>query len=111
MQALGNSLPEALENMDNLHSRLAMSYKSLKAPSFWCTQKTDSSLVLYYFSKRQGLTSMVQGLVQGLAKRFELKARVSLLSTEESQALAEPGIPQTAYAFQVDYVPSLSQQR
>jgi hypothetical protein len=70
MAILGNDLVEALENIDNLHSRVAFAFPDLLPPSFWITDKEGHSLVLHYQSVRTGMAPMILGLVRGLARRY-----------------------------------------
>ena len=51
----GRSLPEFLQGLDAMHSRLALSYSKLQPPSFRVFDIGDTSLRLHYYSKRQGL--------------------------------------------------------
>ncbi len=70
MDMSGENLPEFLENLDNLHARVGVSFPQLKPPSFECTQMEEDSLSLHYRSTREGLDAMVIGLVKGLGTRF-----------------------------------------
>jgi Haem-NO-binding len=67
----GGTLPEFLQNLDQLHARVGLSFPELKPPSFQCSQETETSLRLCYYSSRTGLAPMVKGLVQGLSQRFQ----------------------------------------
>jgi hypothetical protein len=70
MEILGNDLFEALQNLDNLHTRVGFAFPDLSPPSFWATEIQGDSLVLHYQSARAGLAPMVIGLVRGLGRRF-----------------------------------------
>lgn len=73
----GDSFPEFLENLDDLHARVGVSFPQLQPPSFECQDQSDRSLTLYYESQRHGLAPMVIGLVRGLGERFETEVEVT----------------------------------
>ncbi len=66
----GDNLPTFLQNLDNLHTRVGLYFPQLRPPSFRCTDITEDSLRLHYYSTRPGFAPMVIGLVKGLGKRF-----------------------------------------
>lgn len=76
LTAAGKNLPEFLQNLDTLHTRVGVIMPNLQPPSFGCTEVSDHSLNLHYYSHRQGLASMVIGLVQGLGKMFGTETEV-----------------------------------
>ena len=80
----GDSLPELLDNLDDLHVHVANIMPHVQAPSFQCSEITENSLKLDYYSSRQGLTPMVLGLVRGIGERFHTPCSVSVLSSEET---------------------------
>ncbi|MFM2431501.1 MAG: hypothetical protein RLZZ511_2714, partial [Cyanobacteriota bacterium] len=71
MDMSGDNLPEFLQNLDNLHARVGVSFPQLKPPSFDCDEIDDQQLTLEYRSEREGLAPMVVGLVKGLGNRFD----------------------------------------
>lgn len=73
----GETLPEFLRNLDQLHARVGLSFPELKPPSFQCSQETATSLRLCYYSTRMGLAPMVKGLIQGLGKRFQHTVQIT----------------------------------
>ena len=81
MRAAGRTLPEFLLNPPNFHSRVAMIFPELQPPRFKCTDITECSLKLHYFSHRRGLESFVVGLVRGLGKMFETPVTVDMAAT------------------------------
>ncbi|MBW4560741.1 MAG: heme NO-binding domain-containing protein [Mojavia pulchra JT2-VF2] len=87
MDMSGDTLPEFLENLDNLHARVGISFPKLSPPSFECTEMEENSLSLHYRSTRDGLGSMVIGLVKGLGKRFDTE--VDILQTQNRDEGAE----------------------
>ena len=72
MDISGASFSGFLDNLDSLHSRIALSFPELKPPAFVCEQLEDGDLVLHYHSTRDGLAPMVRGLIKGLANMFEV---------------------------------------
>jgi len=72
----GKNLPEFLRNLDTLHTRVGVIMPNLQPPSFVCTEVSEHSLHLHYYSHRQGLASMVIGLVRGLGKMFGTETEV-----------------------------------
>ena len=74
----GNTFLEFIQNLDNLHSRVGLSFPKLEPPRFHCSDITEDSLRLHYYSDRDGLAPMVSGLIRGLAKHFETEVHASL---------------------------------
>jgi len=85
LKAAGNSLPEFLQNLDMLHTRVGNLMPKLNPPSFECSDITDRSLTLIYRSSRQGLTPMVVGLLKGLGSRFGKECEVTMLGMTEHE--------------------------
>jgi hypothetical protein len=77
MDMSGDTLPEFLQNLDNLHARVGISFPQLKPPSFECNETDESVLNLEYRSEREGLAPMVVGLVKGLGSRFDTEVEVA----------------------------------
>ncbi len=80
----GDTLPEFLENLDELHARVGVMFPHLMPPSFECTEMEEESLNLHYHSQREGLAPMVVGLVQGLGKRFDTEVEIAHTKRRES---------------------------
>jgi len=67
LDIIGSSLPEALNNLDNMHTRVA----------------------LHYLSERSGLAPMIPGAVRGLGRLFDTDATVrQVASPMESSGTA-----------------------
>ena len=66
----GNSVLEVLENLDDLHLRLSSSMPHLRAPRFEVVGSSPDRIDVRYRSERDGLASMVTGMLRGLAERF-----------------------------------------
>jgi len=86
MKAAGKSLPEFLRNLPNFHSRVSMIFPKLQPPRFQCSDISDASLKLHYYSHRQGLAPFVVGLMHGLGKMFGTPLTVSLVESRANGA-------------------------
>lgn len=82
----GEDLPEFLENLDNLHARVGVTFPKLQPPSFECTEMEEQSLTLHYRSSREGLTPMVVGLVKGLGERFDTEVEITQTQSTDTGA-------------------------
>ncbi|XP_015284774.1 PREDICTED: guanylate cyclase soluble subunit beta-2-like [Gekko japonicus] len=69
LRTLGGNLIEFIENLDALHSYLALSYQEMNAPSFR-VERTDGMLLLHYYSDRKGLCQIVPGILEAVARDF-----------------------------------------
>ena len=76
MDAAGGNLGDFLENLDEMHARIMLSYPQLVPPSFKLSNRTPTSMSLHYSSTRAGLEPLVVGLLRGLADRFEIRINV-----------------------------------
>jgi len=76
MRIAGTSFVEFLQELDNMHGRVAMSFPQLRPPSFECTDIGPCSVRLHYYSTREGLAPMVLGLVRGLGEVFGVEGLV-----------------------------------
>ena len=81
----GRTIWEFLANLDNLHARVGLTFAGLRPPSFYCTDVTPRSLRLHYRSTRQGLSSLVMGLLKGVGDMFGTDVDVQLLSSGVAQ--------------------------
>jgi hypothetical protein len=72
----GSNLVDFLRNLDNMHTRVALTFPELQPPSFRVTDVTDGSLRLHYYSQRPGLAPVAMGMVKGLGKRFNTPVSV-----------------------------------
>lgn len=86
LEMAGDDLPEFLQNLDNLHARLGLSFPKLLPPSFQCTSVQEESLNLHYYSTRLGLAPMVVGLLKGVGKRFKTEVDVTQTRSREQGA-------------------------
>lgn len=72
MKSAGRTFPEFLRNLDQMHTRIKLSFPQLAPPSFAVSEETANSLVLSYYSSRPGLAPLVVGLLRGLGDRFNI---------------------------------------
>ncbi len=84
LTAAGETLPEFLQNLDAMHTRVGTMYPDFKPPSFECTDVTDSGLNLHYRSSRDGLDDLVIGLLKGLGQRFKVNVTVEQTAAKAS---------------------------
>jgi hypothetical protein len=76
MRSAGSTLPEFLHNLDQLHTRVQLSFPHLRPPSFSVSDEGPNRLTLHYYSERPGLAPLVDGLLDGLAERFKLQLEI-----------------------------------
>lgn len=66
----GSDLKEFLGNLNMLHDRITNIMPDLEPPKFTVKEIGENKVELIYESDREGLASMVVGLLRGLGKRF-----------------------------------------
>ena len=77
MSTVGRTMPEFLRNLDQMHTRVKLSFPNLRPPSFAVTDESASGLTLHYYSEREGLAPLVTGLLRGLGERFGLALEIT----------------------------------
>jgi predicted hydrocarbon binding protein len=77
MDMSGDTLPEFLQNLDELHTRVGVGFPKLQPPSFESEEVDGETLTLDYRSHREGLAPMVFGLIEGLGERFDTDVEVT----------------------------------
>ncbi|XP_063155748.1 guanylate cyclase soluble subunit beta-2-like [Candoia aspera] len=82
LRTLGGNLMEFIENLDSLHSYLALSYQEMNAPSFR-VERRDGVMLLHYYSDRKGLCHIVPGIIEAVARDF-FDCEVSLEILEQN---------------------------
>jgi Haem-NO-binding len=70
MQARGDSLFGFIERLDELHSRLSLTFPELEPPCFAVSPLSGDSIRVRYTSTRDGLAPFVVGLLYGLGELF-----------------------------------------
>ncbi len=79
----GETFIEFIKKLNDLHTRVGEVMPDLIPPSFSVTEETDTTFILHYHSKRDGLWPMVLGLIRGLGKRFDTEVEISHLAGKE----------------------------
>ncbi|CAG5127190.1 unnamed protein product [Candidula unifasciata] len=92
LRTLGSDMKSFIQNLDSLHSLLALSYKGISAPSFRCEDGPDGELILHYYSGRPGLYPIVKGVLKAVARDlFEQSVEMTVIE----QNLEDIGCNQT----------------
>jgi hypothetical protein len=86
MAMSGDTLPEFLQNLDDLHTRVGVSFPKLQPPSFDCQEVEGQTLHLHYHSHREGLAPMVVGLVKGLGTHLNTDVEVTQVQSKSDGA-------------------------
>ncbi|XP_062981556.1 guanylate cyclase soluble subunit beta-2-like [Elgaria multicarinata webbii] len=85
LRTLGGNLMEFIENLDALHSYLALSYQEMNAPSFR-VERTDGMMLLHYYSDRKGLCHIVPGILEAVARDFfDSEVTLEILNQNEEE--------------------------
>ncbi|MBI2604824.1 MAG: heme NO-binding domain-containing protein [Deltaproteobacteria bacterium] len=79
----GKTIPEFLQNTNDLHQRILLGFPELKPPRLTVTDVRDHSLVLHYHTFRKGLAPFVMGLIKGLGKRLNIPVEVELVKARD----------------------------
>lgn len=90
MESAGDTFAEFVSNLDQLHARVKLLFPHLDPPSFLVFDREPNSLKVRYFSNREGLVPLVEGLFQGLANRFQVSLSVQheqVVEGEKSHSL------------------------
>ena len=69
-RAAGSSLLQFLENLNALHDRISSTFLEYRPPRFDIRHLSSQRVEVLYSSERVGLTPFVEGLLEGLSKRF-----------------------------------------
>ncbi|XP_008323106.1 guanylate cyclase soluble subunit beta-2 [Cynoglossus semilaevis] len=84
LQTLGGNLVEFIENLDALHSYLALSYQEMNAPSFRVEMTDDGKMLLHYYSDRKGLHHIVPGIMEAVGRDL-FHSTVTLVVLNQSE--------------------------
>lgn len=76
LRMTGSCFADVLQNLDNLHARVALAFPNLTPPSFHSEEVEAGVYRVHYYSSRQGLAPFVVGLLRGLAKVFATTADI-----------------------------------
>jgi hypothetical protein len=89
MEAGGHNLKEFLANLPMFHNRIMLMYPKLTPPEFKVSNQEENSIHVHYHSKREGLQEFVRGLLNGLAKMYNVEASIELLQTRDEGSTHE----------------------
>lgn len=81
----GGTFEDFLENLDDMHARIALSMPGLRPPSFQVDRDDEGRILLTYISERAGLAPMIRGLLRGLADRFQVDVDIETLPVVEGE--------------------------
>ncbi len=79
----GSSLSEFIKRLDEMNSRVALSFPDLRPPSFRSERVEDGEIRIHYHSERAGLAPFVLGLLCALSEHFETPADVELVESRD----------------------------
>jgi hypothetical protein len=79
-------LKDFLLNLPDFHTRILLLYPQLKPPEFACTDVTDNSMRLHYFTTRPGLTNFMVGLLRGLGELHNVSVDIALVAAKDDGA-------------------------
>jgi hypothetical protein len=82
----GPTFVDFLRNLDSLHARVGMSFPELRPPSFHVSDVEPDGLRLHYHSYRAGLAPFVEGLIAGLAARFDVRVEITHLVKRDNSS-------------------------
>ena len=82
LRAAGSDMLSFLSNLNNLHDRISSTFLDYRPPNF--KVREGSHVAILYVSERVGLTPFVEGLLQGLAQRFNQSMEILKIDPQAS---------------------------
>lgn len=82
----GSDLLSFLHGMNHMHARIEVTMPHIRPPHFHVEELNASELELIYESDREGLAPMVEGLITGLAKRFNQTIEIRQLERRQADS-------------------------
>jgi hypothetical protein len=80
LETFSTSPLELLKSLDNLHTRLQLTFDDLDAPSFSVTEISDNEINVHYSSERElPLEFFVIGLIHGIFDMFNQSCQVEII--------------------------------
>ena len=76
MRAAGSDMLGFLGNLNNLHDRISSTFLNYRPPAFEIQDGDGEDVKILYLSERVGLTPFVEGLLRGLADRFNQQMEI-----------------------------------
>ena len=80
MDSGGENFEEFIFNLPNFHSRVMLLYSEIKPPEFIVEKSLKGTILLHYYSTRNGLTYFMLGLIYGLAEFYAAEITVEIVS-------------------------------
>lgn len=84
MRAAGDTLPDFIRNLDRLHTGVRDALPTALTPRFRLVSDSGDEIRVGYASTRNDLEPFVQGLLQGLARRFGREGAVTIVPSERA---------------------------
>lgn len=81
---MGDDLVTFLDELDQMHDRLRLSFPELKPPSIYLSDQVGPSFVVHYVSDRSGLTPFFVGLLRGAGRRFGQDVQIELRRSKDA---------------------------
>lgn len=76
LDSAGRRLPDVLEGLDDMHTRLQALFPELRPPSIELEDNGGEPLTVHYRSEREGLAPFMIGLLEGLSEVCDEPAEV-----------------------------------
>lgn len=89
MKFAGRDLPDFIRNLNRMHTALTDVMPDAEMPSFRLLDETDGKLTVEYASKRSGLETFVNGLLEGLLLRFDKVGTVQQIGSNNGSSRFE----------------------
>jgi hypothetical protein len=83
MDLFGHDLRSCLRNLNRMHGHMGAMMPQLKPPRFIVNERSDTHMIVHYYSTRSGLAPMVFGLLQGLADKFNEQIEIEHIPSGE----------------------------
>ncbi|XP_059145420.1 guanylate cyclase soluble subunit beta-2-like [Physella acuta] len=100
LRTLGSDIKSFIQNLDSLHSLLALSYKGIAAPSFRCEDGHNGELILHYYSGRPGLYPIVKGVLKAVARDlFQQSVEMSIIEQNKEDIGFNQSQEHTAFSL------------
>ncbi len=85
-RAAGSNLLQFLENLNALHDRISSTFLEYQPPRFDIQHLSSHRVEVLYSSDRVGLTPFVEGLLEGLSKRFNEPIKILAIEPLPTQS-------------------------
>ncbi|OON22753.1 adenylate/guanylate cyclase catalytic domain protein [Opisthorchis viverrini] len=88
LSVIGDGFPQFMNELDDLHHHLQMSYPRIRAPAFVVSAMTNTTMEVIYCSKRDYYPQFVRGQLTAIAMLlFNLDVEVELIGREKEDTL------------------------